>query len=49
VIFCISFQSDGHTICTEKRCIGNILSINENYLVVFSRAIRLGLNPVYVD
>jgi len=49
MIFCISFQFDRHTICTEKECIGNILSINENYLVVFSRAIRLGSNPVDVD
>jgi len=49
MIFCISFQFDRHTICTEKRSIENILSISENYLVVLNRAIRLGLNPVYVD
>jgi len=49
VIFFISFQFNMHTICTGKRCIGNILSINENYSVVFSRAVSLGSNSVDVD
>ena len=47
--FFISFQFDMHTIYTGKRYIGDIISINENYSVVFSRAICLGPNPVDVD